>query len=398
MSSATNSILSTSKRARFQESSSTTQSVLLASPIESARKHISSIVASLALPTQQLANHWGVRIISLHSKIKQQEKTLLPFTNPDFIPRSARVAFQLGGSKQVTGLADYTALVTDTSTLVTDFQKAIRDKIVAVANLELSVSKEAKATAIVEAVVTYAHLFHLAECGLAPTTLEHYTYVLPVLAAARARALGSTCLSDEAIQKLLLEQIGAAPNRSVESYTINSIFAANCSELFYEPSKVFDSAIHTANCAAAARLFADRSLNDRVSIDTSIVLDAEPTVAPASLDSLIQQAVKKHTKALTSTIGRLEKSLQTAKNSGRGAAQTGASLKKKSPPPTAPPLTVSRNTTRRNATAPQSHARDAPAAAKSSSASGAALKNTSGKTSSKKLKNRSSSAARGQHK
>ena len=241
-----------------------------------------------------------------------------------------------------------------------------------------------------------AHLFHLAECGLAPTTLEHYTYVLPVLAA--ARALGSTCLSDEAIQKLLLEQIGAAPNRSVESYTINSIFAANCSDLFYEPSKVFDSAVHAANCAAAARSFADQSLNDRVSIDTSIVLDAEPTAAPASLDSLIQKAVKKHTKELTSTIGRLEKSLQAAKNSGRGAAQTGASLKKKSPPPTAPPLTVSRSTTRRNATAPQSQARDAPAAAKSSSASGAALKNTSGKTSSKKQKNRSSSAARGQRK
>ena len=396
MSSVTNSILSTSKRARFTELSSTTQNVPFVTPIESAQKHISLIVASLALPTQQLANHWSVNIITLHSKIKQQEKTLLPFSNPDFIPRSARVAFHLGGSKQVTGLAEHTALVTATSTLVTTFQKAIRDKIVAVANLELSALQKAKETAIAEAVVTYAHIFHLADCGVAPTTMEHYTYVKPVLAV--ARGTGTISLSAAAITQLLLDKIGVAPARSDASYTINTVFAANCTNLFYQPSKVFDDAIHAANCAAAARAFAEQSLSDRISTATSMVIDDEPTVNPASLNSLIDKAVKKQTKELAATVGRLEKALQAAKNSGRGAAPASAaraSLKKKNPLPMEPPLTVSRQTTRRINTAPQSQARGGPVAAQSGSASAAAPKNISGNPSSKKQKKRSSSAARG---
>jgi hypothetical protein len=98
------------------------------------------------------------KLIGIHAKIRQKEKSLLALDNPLFTPRSARIGFTLTGSAQIRESPRFKELAAAAETTVTHLQQQLATNIKSVIELELQMLKDEKAKAILLAIVEFAKL------------------------------------------------------------------------------------------------------------------------------------------------------------------------------------------------------------------------------------------------
>ena len=126
-----------SKRVRI-DSSALSPEDAIATPMAAARSTLQNHCESLQPEIATLLSTLGKDHLLLMQKILHkttQIKKLLD--DDDLIPRSARIKFTLSTSKLAEADPGYTGLKDETDTLVLDFQKALKTKIIKVAELEV---------------------------------------------------------------------------------------------------------------------------------------------------------------------------------------------------------------------------------------------------------------------
>ena len=132
-----------SKRTRFEEPTDEAAPSKSAKPPKSlAESFIRSSIASLHPQQAPLVEKLGKTHILLLSK-RDHFKTVLQrmINDNDFIPRSARLKFNLTGSDRAAELPEYKQLAEDTSTLVNEFQQTLKEQIIKATRLEVAAAE-----------------------------------------------------------------------------------------------------------------------------------------------------------------------------------------------------------------------------------------------------------------
>ena len=110
----------------------------LTTPHQAARNYLATALVSL----QESAQSYAVKTCSEFLKLKhhqfQLNHTVKLLQDDDYIPRSARVAFQLRKSKRVEGSDAFKTLETATNDLVRQFQSDLKEKIQQSTDLEVT--------------------------------------------------------------------------------------------------------------------------------------------------------------------------------------------------------------------------------------------------------------------
>ena len=111
----------------------------LISPLEFAYNYIDSILTS---PHESFANILSTQAKSFvklhHTLLEKQQQVERMNDDPDLIPRSAKVQFNLKVSKATSKSTEFLALNEETSAIVTEFQKKLRDSIFKATELEVA--------------------------------------------------------------------------------------------------------------------------------------------------------------------------------------------------------------------------------------------------------------------
>jgi hypothetical protein len=340
MSSATDTNNPAPKRVRITtDEATTTPSV---TPSSAAHDRVVSAIVSLPDPIKQLAEHWCAKINTAHAKHQRQTKNLTKISaDPEFIPRSARVKFELTGSKLATGQDEFKALVTDAKKLVSDFQTGMKKVIVKAAEVECSLLNKERSDTIISAVVQFTEAFLLAKTGK-PATPKDLIY-LCTAAFGKVRPYLDALTCDTVSHQLIAETIKEDPNLvftdeapcflHVSPVPVTE-FTNFCEQLFVAPLQAYDKTVKDLDVNATVKDLIELRIRGTATSTTAMALDDEPTMTSAQVESLIQASIKKQTEPLRSKIKELEsKSSSSAKNQPRGAKGR-ASLKKKSPPTT----------------------------------------------------------------
>ena len=338
MSSATDLNNSGSKRVRLTKDAPPAPST---APSSAAADRVVSAIASLPSSTKQFAEHWCKKINTLHAKLQRQTKTLATLTaNPNFIPRSARINFQLTGSQLATEHADFKAQVDATKELVAKFQLDLKEHIVAAAKVELGLSQKEKQTATTAAIIAFGKIYLLATPGspVTPSLLSIYVHQIFTKSIFKNNLLPVT---DPTIHSLFTELSEFATFETVTQQDFEALtqsegtrfntFKTHCYELFVAPCTAYDEAEHRNTVTQSVTNYAEFTIGNTTTAATAMAIDTEPTVPAAQLTSLINAAVKDALrKQQNNPKAPKEKnnSKAAAKNEVRGATPS-ASLKKK---------------------------------------------------------------------
>jgi hypothetical protein len=131
------------KRTRFEAPSESKATTSPTEPPKSlAESFIKSNVATLQPQLAIIVEKLGKEHILLLSKkdnVKRTHQRMID--NEDFIPRSARIQFDLKGSKRAIELPEYKQLAEETSDLVADFTKNLKTQIIKAAAIEIKAAE-----------------------------------------------------------------------------------------------------------------------------------------------------------------------------------------------------------------------------------------------------------------
>ena len=326
---------------------------VLDTPTTAATIYLSTFAASLPSPThQQLFLDHGKQIIIAYAKTRRQEALVTTLQEPGHIPRSARLAFTLNASKSVAETADFKAASDATTAAVDAFQTAATAQIIAVARLELtSVQTDT------------AHKIYTTICTIAKA--------LVLLAGTPENATGSTirkwvqsAVTPSPVNKLLqccditsrskifmdivgmdMQQISAAANNvnmndidnnaaalsafSVADDQSSNDFAIAVEHLIWGSFQAYLKKEFDLKALANANKFIQSTSLGTATDAAAMVIDSEPAVNAATLQSLIAAAVKKELQKSTGAGNSKKSAGSISKNNVRGAANR-ASLKNKS--------------------------------------------------------------------
>jgi len=111
-------------------------------PTAASREVIVKAIASHPEPIQDLLLSTTSKFNALTSRLRQQEQTLLNMSEEAYVPRSARITFNLKASESVMEKTDYTTLTDTMDSALATFKKAAKTAICAVAKLEIENTKQ----------------------------------------------------------------------------------------------------------------------------------------------------------------------------------------------------------------------------------------------------------------
>jgi hypothetical protein len=308
------------------------------SPSEAALASLKASAASLATSThQQFVLEYGSKLINFAAKVSRQEKILKAFDDPTHIARSARIAFKLNASTTVAETPEFATATVATNALVERFQLDLTTQIRTVATLELTQHRQNCARHLIKSVFSWAKISAiLAASNDAANDIVYYPFVVAAVNKQPIRDIISTLLPDDrsglamiiSFTGPIVTGVVLHENDQTREFAeiVNSVFG-NCITTFSRVEK-------ENNGIEAVRQFLQASTILDATAAAAMIVDAEPSVDPVILQSMIQKAVKKElkstNKATTNSGSSDNKQINnsTEKNGRRGA--TGASEKKKS--------------------------------------------------------------------
>ena len=126
-----------------------------------ARNHIEASARSLPTSVQNYIVTLSTKFHKLKQKERQQTNNLARFDDDDFIPRSARVAFELKGSESVMELDTFQTLATSTTEKVKKFQTDLKSAMKQTIQLEIAATKKSITNCFFQGVKELGALFYL---------------------------------------------------------------------------------------------------------------------------------------------------------------------------------------------------------------------------------------------
>jgi hypothetical protein len=347
------------KRTRFDSSAKSPADADL-SPLAAGKNVLLSHCASLQPEIATLLRHLGLNHLQTLSQVHRREATLKKMTDDEAsIPRSARVQFVLTSSKLVEEDPGYTGLKAETEALVDEFQKALRLKILAAANIELTMLRRKVTTDYATNLFLTAKALLICD-GL--TASDPHQIVVTLISEYDRRLL-SPCnllaLEFLAIYKhahlltTLPAPIAVAPTIGHDEMPVITP-VLECfvkiqrvvHNIFIGPWDSFLSTQRRIDVTAALKSLRVAHLEPTATDDAAMLLDQEPAVDPPQLRAIVDSQVNKKTAALQKELSSLRSQMvqlqKKGKNSPRGPP-SGASLKKKQDAPVAVPGSATSN-------------------------------------------------------
>ena len=340
---------SSPKRTRFDASAlspSDTASTPMATARESLKMSVESLQPEIATILLRLGTDF---LVSSHKKYIKSQQVKKIEDDEEFIPKSARVKFELKCSKLVEQDEEHISLAADTAIIVQTFQQDLRAKILSTSKLEVTALQKAvvekfathlcmtvKACFACESTTvtvntdkfinTLLHVYEaqpLTHCGTDANAFRaiyqrvHTTEALPPPYVTSLPTTSDIEREDGSVQRVttlppawLLSQL---PNiwRTIET-------------TFITPWSVYLDVTKRNNVALELKKLNEEFFNNKITDDTAMLIDSEPPADPQVLNDLITAKVSAATKKMTNEISVLKKAL--SKNSKRD--QSGADKKK----------------------------------------------------------------------
>jgi len=310
-------------------------------PSAAAHKVIVKAVASHPEPIQDLLISTSAKFNALMSRLRQQEQTSVNMSEEAYVPRSARITFNLKASESVMERTDYQTLTATMDAALVTFKTAAKTAICAVAKLEIENTKKQIATTFT---TTAQQLAKLLLIQADPETELNNI----ILAALALESHGSTvtkysCMSlNDALTMLFLPK------------TYNGLNASDAAKATYTPfipdfAKLMTAAFVTswdAQLDYYKKQTSDRIMSKQVkdfldgtaTQQAAAAMDSEPTADPALLKDIVKKQVDCQHKKMQAEINKLRqlvaRSIKPADKNDRKNITWGANTKKPGAPST----------------------------------------------------------------
>jgi len=275
---------------------------------------------------------------NLHSKLQQQEQTILKLSEDSFIPHSAQTNFSLNASESVMETNKYKTLATEMETVCDTFRKAAKKAIYAVAKLEIENTKKQTSDIFVKTAKHVAHLVILKNNAV----LQHTDVELATLAIEKH---GSGLTKYSCLK--LLDVLNAISHPTPYS---GSAFLEEKKEALAPLISTFsilmvaafmdswDKQLDCYKMQAIERAMANHVkdvLDGTATQQAAATMDAEPTADPALLKDIIKKQVDSQQRLLQNQINELKQklscSLQPVDTTSKPAKNTNRGLLPKHP-------------------------------------------------------------------
>jgi hypothetical protein len=365
------------KRTRFDPSASDGTSITgksSKSPMAAATSHVQAHVASLQPPIATILSRLAKQYLLLLSKLYHKTKQLETLKDDlSFVPRSARINFELSASKKAKLDAEFPALRDKCTQIIDETTTSLKNQIVLVTDLEIKILRNDVRELFANSLQVITKAFLIADGHsetilperMVNTLLDRYhetllpQYLLCSLAqfrkiysdlhnlaslpdpyptsqpaaAAEDTAPSQSLFLSVAEQNAIRNSARAPAPRTTED-TVASTLKRTLESIFITSWKLYLRQSETNSIDLALNKLSIEHFDSKATEAAVMEIDMEPPATRQHLDGLIRASVSKQTKKLQAEIQSLKAGLakQTApKNAGRGSASASASLKKKSP-------------------------------------------------------------------
>ena len=336
------------KRTRFSDQEADTESTPPRPPPSvAARNYVTASVRSLPDSVQKYIVALSTSYHKLKNKERQQNKNLARFDNEDFIPRSARIGFELKGSESVMETEQFKTLATSTTTEVQKLQATLRTNMSKALKLEIAHTEALILKTFFKGVKELGSIFYLLQhpnttSDKVPTNaLARY-----ILEKQRGSLFKYITIDDnnkfqkylESAQDEVVYAAGATPNNCITPFAKVSETIQPVLEDIYVKS--WETLVHDIDNRAVINKIAQQIKEfeiDRATQETAMQIDTEQALNHATISNLIQEEVSKNVKQLKKDISQLGQTIvrnlnstqKNPKNKPRGA-KTSAPITKKS--------------------------------------------------------------------
>ena len=317
-------------------------------PMSAATKTLTSLCSSLQPEISNLLSKLGREHLLLLQRLNHKKTQITKLeADPNFIPRSARVQFQLTSNKLAESDAGFIRLVDETLDLVSNFQSALKEKIIATAKIETNIYLDklrqdfatnirvtTQALALCEPNTTPIDKDRVVVTILdryAPSFLEQLDMSKPDFLALyqRTHALPAlpTPLAIPTIRDVRQQAVTQPQSDAGIPYIYRAIESA-----FMTPWKTYQATQKRLEISLELKKLYDEHTKTNTTDATAMLLDAEMPADPPQLRALIDSIVNQKTKTLQHDLQQLKTRADNSstKNTKRGQGK-GATTKKSSP-------------------------------------------------------------------
>ena len=334
------------KRLRFSNDEPTTESTTQRpTPSVAARNYVSESVRSLPDSVQKYIISISTAFHKLKNKERQQQKNQARFDDDDFIPRSARIGFELKGSEAVMETEQFKTLATTTSDEIKKLQKILRANMLSTIKLEIAHTQELILNTFFKGVKELGSLFYL--LSHPNTTAEQ----VPTHAIARyllEKQRGSlfkhvNVTDDTKFQKYLtyaqdevVHTPGTTPANCITPFTkVSDKIQPILEEIFVNSWETLVNEIDERTALSKINQQIREFEVSQATQDTAMQIDTEQALNHTTISNLIQEEVSKNVKKLHTELNQLGQRIQRngtqptkTKNKPRGAPNRAPSTKK----------------------------------------------------------------------
>ena len=325
---------SSPKRTRF-DASALSPSDTASTPMATARESLKTSVESLQPEIATILLRLGTDfLLCSHKKYIKSQQVKKIEDDEEFIPKSARVKFELKCSKLVEQDEEYISLAADTAIIVQTFQQDLRAKILSTSKLEVTALQKA----VVEKFATHLCMTVKACFACESTTVTVNTdkfintllhvYEVQLLThcgtdANAFRAIYQRVHTIEALPPPYVTSLPTTSDIEREDGSVQRVTTLPPAWLLSQLPNIWRT-IETTFITPWS-IYLDVTKRNNVALDdTAMLIDSEPPADPQVLNDLIAAKVSAATKKMTNEISGLKKAL--SKNSKRD--QSGADKKK----------------------------------------------------------------------
>jgi hypothetical protein len=299
-------------------SSQTTTKVSFALvPKKAADDALQVALTSLAPVIHEFVKKIADTFIEAHSFLRTKEKTLAELNIPTSLPRSVRLGFKLQASPmQLQETAAFKALDAACNTYILEVKHQLKDYIKQLATLELNCATENRLTIFISAVVNITQMFFLERNGthLSPSNLHSYCVYTLQQCQLEDGLLGGMILVENDYAAILSNRTGFTPvattpvtttplattlptaTTTTPSIAVDASYLAIytvCISVLLRPCHAFDQTEHEQTKLVNIRTFATTVFSEAATTATLEILESEPSAAPDTIASIIDQSVSK---------------------------------------------------------------------------------------------------------
>ena len=334
------------KRLRFSNDETTTESTLQRpTPSVAARTYVSDSVRSLPDSVQKYIISISTTFHKLKNKERQQQKNLARFDDDDFIPRSARIGFELKGSETVMETEQFKTLATKTADEIKKLQTTLRKSMSSTIKLEIAHTQELILNTFFKGVKELGSLFYLlSHPNTTADQVPTHSIARYLLEKQRGQLFKHVNVTDETkfqkyltyAQDAVVHEPGTTPANCITPFTnVSERIQPVLEDVFV---KSWDKLVDEINERTALTKITQQIRDFEVSKatqDTAMQIDTEQALNHTTISNLIQQEVSKNVKKLHTEINQLGQKIQRngppnkkSKNKPRGATNRASSTKK----------------------------------------------------------------------